>query len=80
MTAHPAPAETPRVPGSRMAPRLRLINSLITKINTELTDDTHPVSAADLTELDRTVRRLEATRLTLIAKADRQHACYWRRD
>lgn len=68
----PEPAETPRVPGSRITRRLGWINGFITRSNDELADETHIVTAADLAALDRTARRLEATRVTLIAKADRQ--------
>jgi hypothetical protein len=67
---------TPRVPGRSggLAVRLGYINTLIDKMARDLADPAQEVRGSEVQELDRTIRRLEAAKLTLIAKADRQGA------
>lgn len=64
---------SPPRPGGLPA-RLRWLNSSIDRIHKDLNDTAQIVTRDDITGIDKVIRRLEATKLALIAKADRQHA------
>jgi hypothetical protein len=65
-------------PGARPAAagqvsrRLAWLDRGVDRLAFEVADESQTVSGADVQELDRVIRRMEATKLALIAKADRQ--------
>lgn len=52
--------------------RLAWLDRGVDRLASEVADESQTVSGADVQELDRLIRRMEATKLALIAKADRQ--------
>lgn len=52
--------------------RLAWIDRGVDRLASEVSDESQTVSGADVQEMDRIIRRMEAAKLALIAKADRQ--------
>ncbi len=57
-----------------VAGRTRIVHSVLDKIHVRLGEPGARVTSADIEEVERIARRVEAVRLALVAAADRQHA------
>ena len=57
-----------------VAGRTRIVHSVLDKIHVRLGEPGARVTTADIEEVERIARRVEAVRLALVAAADRQQA------
>jgi hypothetical protein len=70
--AHHAPAGTPAAVSGVLVGRARRVHDALDGVQAAIRDDRLEVTSRDVEELERIQRRVEAARLALIAKADRQ--------
>lgn len=70
--ARPSASGTAPARGGRVLACMAWLDRGVDRMSREIADEEQLVSGADVKELDRLIRRMEAAKLALIAKADRQ--------